>query len=163
MKRKTAKTRRVLAIAPSSRGFGFAVMEGNETLVDWGAKSVKGDKNAQCIQKTDELITQYQPDILATQDFEAKDCRRAARIRELGRDFVNLAKQHKIKAAALSRSKVRAALFAGRPGTKHDQATMLANRFPAELGFRLPPKRRPWMSEDSRMDIFEAVALTLVL
>jgi hypothetical protein len=28
--------------------------------------------------------------------------------------------------------------------------------------FRLLPKRRPWMSEDSRMNIFDAVALGLV-
>ena len=38
---------------------------------------------------------------------------------------------------------------------------MIAERFPGELGFRLPPKRRPWMSQDSRMDIFDAVALVL--
>jgi hypothetical protein len=32
-------------------------------------------------------------------------------------------------------------------------------RFPEELGHRLPPKRKPWMSEDYRMGIFDAVAL----
>jgi len=26
---------------------------------------------------------------------------------------------------------------------------------------RLPPKRRPWMSEDPRMDIFDAVSLAV--
>jgi hypothetical protein len=36
---------------------------------------------------------------------------------------------------------------------------ILAERFPEELGDRLPPKRRPWMSEDYRMGIFEVVAL----
>jgi len=38
-------------------------------------------------------------------------------------------------------------------------AQTLAAQFPVELGKRLPPKRRPWMSEDPRMDIFDAVAL----
>ena len=42
-------------------------------------------------------------------------------------------------------------------------AEILVKRFPEELGSRLPPKRRPWMSEDSRMDIFDAVALALML
>ena len=46
-------------------------------------------------------------------------------------------------------------------GTKHDIAEYLANRFPEELGTRMPPKRRPWMSEDHRMPMFEAVALTV--
>jgi len=43
--------------------------------------------------------------------------------------------------------------------TKHALAEHLASRFPEELGFRLPKKRRFWMSEDSRMDMFDAVAL----
>jgi len=53
--------------------------------------------------------------------------------------------------------------FADGQGTKHALAEILAARFPEELGCRLPPKRRPWMSEDYRMDIFDAVALALVL
>ena len=45
MKNIRSKHFRILAIAPSSRGFGFAVLEGQEKLVDWGVKSIKGDKN----------------------------------------------------------------------------------------------------------------------
>ena len=40
-------------------------------------------------------------------------------------------------------------------------AEMLAGKFPEELASRLPPKRRPWMSEDPRMDIFDAVGLAV--
>jgi hypothetical protein len=53
--------------------------------------------------------------------------------------------------------------FADGCGTKHALAEIIAERFPKELGFRLPPKRRAWMSEDSRMDIFDAVALALMV
>jgi hypothetical protein len=42
-------------------------------------------------------------------------------------------------------------------------AEILATRFPEELAPRLPPKRKPWISEDYRMDIFDAVALAIVL
>ncbi|MCX6925726.1 MAG: hypothetical protein NT154_21315, partial [Verrucomicrobia bacterium] len=55
-------------------------------------------------------------------------------------------------------------VFCGaRRGTKHALAEIIAQRFPEELGFRVPPKRRPWMSEDFRMDIFDAVALALMV
>ncbi len=47
-------------------------------------------------------------------------------------------------------------------GTKHEMAEMLARNFPAELINKLPPKRRPWENEDGRMDIFDAVGLTVV-
>ena len=36
MKKIQPKHFRILAIAPSTRGFGFAVLEGQDTLVDWG-------------------------------------------------------------------------------------------------------------------------------
>jgi len=38
-------------------------------------------------------------------------------------------------------------------GTKLAIAEILAKKYPEELGSRLPPKRRLWMSEDYRMDI----------
>ncbi|MGH7993063.1 MAG: hypothetical protein ACREDQ_06080 [Limisphaerales bacterium] len=47
-------------------------------------------------------------------------------------------------------------------GTKQALAERLALKFPVELGSRLPPKRRAWMSEDPRMDIFDAVGLATV-
>jgi hypothetical protein len=60
-----------------------------------------------------------------------------------------------------SQKRIRKAFFADGRGTKHALATQLANRFPEELGNRLPPKRRAWDSEDYRMGIFDAVALAV--
>jgi len=53
-------------------------------------------------------------------------------------------------------------LLLGNPkGTKQEMAELLAKKFPDELASRLPPKRKPWKSEDKRMDIFDAVALAV--
>jgi hypothetical protein len=68
MNRRNPRDCRVLAITPTTRGFGFAVLEGQETLVDWGVKSVKGDKNARCVEKVEMLILHYQPHVLALPD-----------------------------------------------------------------------------------------------
>ena len=157
------KDTRILAIAPSTRGFGFAVLEGHETLVDWGIRSVKGDKNRQCLAKVQELIAQYQPGVIVLEDTSAKDSRRAPRIRALTKKIVALASSCKVKVALFSHKRIREAFFTHGHGTKHALAEILAKRFPEELGLRLPPKRRPWTSEDSRMNIFDAVALTLML
>lgn len=43
---------------------------------------------------------------------------------------------------------------------KHQIATAVVQKFP-ELAPRLPPDRKPWMSEDPRMAMFNAVALAL--
>ena len=162
MNRIQPKHFRILAIAPSSRGFGFAVLEGQATLADWGAKPVKGDKNAQSLAKVERLIAHYQPDVLVLENALAKNTRRSSRIKTLGQHIIDLAKTRKIKVALFSREQVRRRFFDGGQGTKHAVAEILARRFQGELGACLPPKRRLWMSEDRRMDIFDAVALALV-
>ena len=152
---------RILAIAPSSQGFGFAVLEGEEKLVDWGVKRVSGDKNTQSLLKVAELIAYYLPAKLVVEDCSTKGCRRSPRIRTLIQQVKTLAHQRKLAARALSRMKVNVFLCPSGTSTKHDVADILAKRFSRELGHLLPPKRRPWMSEDGRMDIFDAVSLGL--
>jgi hypothetical protein len=154
---------RILAIAPSTRGFGFAILEGERTLVDWGVRSVDGNKNARCLVKVEDMIAHYRPGVMVLHDCTSKDSRRSARIRTLSRQIVALASRRKVSVKLFSSEQVRRVFFTDDKGTKHALAEILAKRLSAELGFRLPPKRRPWMSEDSRMDIFDAVALALVL
>jgi Holliday junction resolvasome RuvABC endonuclease subunit len=154
---------RILAIAPSTRGFGYAVLEGHKILVNWGVKSVKGDKNAGSIEKVKEMIAHYNPEVMALEDTGAKGSRRSPRIQVLNKRLVAVAESHDIEVALFSQERVRRAFFGHDRGTKHALAEIITKRFPEELGFRLPPKRRPWMSEDSRMDIFDAVALALML
>ena len=163
MKKFLPKYPRILAIAPSTRGFGFALLEGLDMLVDWGVKPVKGDKNSQSLVKVEELVVRYQPDMMVLQDTSSKESRRSERIRTLSKQIISLAATRKISVTLFSREQVMKVFFADSQGTKQTLAEIVANKFPEELGFRLPPKRRPWMSEDSRMDIFDAMALVLML
>jgi hypothetical protein len=57
---------------------------------------------------------------------------------------------------------MRSLLLGNPKGTKQEMAEKLAKDFPDELASRLPPKRKLWKSEDSRMDIFDAIALAVV-
>lgn len=151
---------RTLAIAPSSRGFGYAVLEGERQLVDWGSRSVKKeDKNKQSVEKVEQLIAQYEPDCLAMPDVNAKGSKRHKRIRELNQKIVALAQSRKLKTRLISSKQMKQALSHDERVTRHDLATTIAERFPEELGLRQPPKRRAWEGEDARMDYFEAVGL----
>ncbi len=159
MNRPYSKHIRVLGLAPSSRGFGFALMEDKNNLVDWGVKTVKGDKNARSISKVADLISHYEPIVIALEDAWTHGPRRSSRIQALIQEIVALAESEHIKVKQFSRKQVRLGFLTNGKGGKHALAENLAGRFPEELGFRLPRKRRPWMSEDYRMDIFDAVAL----
>ena len=152
---------RIIAIAPSTRGFGFAVLEGEARLVDWGVKSAKGDKNIHSLEKVEALILQYQPAVMALEDASPDNSWRSARIQALNRELIALAGRRDLRVKVYPRERVRQALLSDGAGTKQDIAEALAKRFAAELGARLPPKRKAWKSESYQMGIFDAVALAV--
>ena len=148
---------RLMAIALSSKGFGFCIFEG-ESLLDWGNREIKdGDKNDKCLAKIEKLIAQYQPAILTMQNIAGS--RRTPRIKKLSRDIIALAKAHRLKTSLVSEKQISAAF--GGESTKHQRAEIITARFPDTLGLSLPPKRKAWMSEDARMDIFKATAVAM--
>jgi Holliday junction resolvasome RuvABC endonuclease subunit len=152
---------RILAIALTSRGFGYCVMEG-PVMLECGKKKAKGNKNAQAVSKIEKLMNQFLPDVLVLQDVNAAHCRRAPRIKALHRQVVELAEEHKCKVTLFSGKQLRTTLMGDVKGTKHEMAEMLVQKYPSELGGKLPPKRRAWDNDDGRMDIFDAVALAEV-
>jgi Holliday junction resolvasome RuvABC endonuclease subunit len=158
MSYRSSKEMRVLGIAPSSRGFGFAVLEG-DNLVEWGVRTAKGEgKNSKLLAKVSDLITMCQPEAMILEDISAP-VRRASRIRDLHAEIIEAARAERIKFVILPRRKVREAIVSDESATKQDVAEMLAKRFPNELGMHLPRKRKPWMSENHQMAMFDAVAL----
>jgi len=107
----------------------------------------------------EELVAHYRPALMVIEDHSAKGSRRSARIRALGDQIIGMARKLNLKLIVFSRQQVRKFFFPDGKGTKDALAGILAKRFPEELGSRLPPKRRPWMSEAYQMGIFDAVAL----
>lgn len=148
-----------LAIFPSARGSGYAILEGSRSLVDWGVKGVNGSrKDAQSLQKIRELIAFYRPDVLVLADYKGEGSWRAKRIEDLIDTMTNLAAQEGVATMSFSRAEVRACFSHFGSTTKREIAETIARKFP-ELEPRLPPVRKIWMSEDTRMNIFNAVAL----
>ena len=152
---------RVVGIQPSTRGFGFAVLEGPERLVDWGLREVAKPKHARCLREIGAMVARFRPDAVVFEDERARGCRRCSRVRALLHDVRSLAKRRKLKAPRVSRAVVRSVFAPGGKITKHGIAIEVANRFP-QLLRHLPAARKPWMSEDQRMSIFDAVAFALV-
>lgn len=160
MSRSRLGERRVLAIDPTSRGFGFAVLEGPERLLDWGVAQARRNKHAQCLARIADLIRYYEPAAIVAEDGTGQGSRRCLRVLLLLRDARKLAVKNQIVMRSFSRSKVRRTFSEEKALTKYQIAKIIAGRFP-ELVPRLPPFRKSWMSEDDRMSIFDALALAL--
>ena len=156
MSDRRSKGEFVLCIYPSAKGFGFAVFEGSRSLVDWGVKGVHGErKNAQCLRKMRGLLAFYRPDVLVTEDYKGAGSRRGSRIRALIDAIAALAAKEGVACTSFSRTDVRTCFGLT---AKREIAQSIVQEIP-ELEPRLPPVRRIWMSEDARMNIFDAVGL----
>ena len=157
MRKKPA--RRVLAIDPYSRGVGFAVLEGPERLIDWGLRTTGRADNGKAVRVIEKLIDRFQPDVLALEDWDAAGSRRCGRVEEL-LDRIAAEEGKRAIVRLITLHEIRAIRSLPHTSTKYGRACLLAERFPELQPFR-PPFRKPWMPEDDRMAIFDAVSFAV--
>ena len=153
----TPKNVRILAIDPTLRGFGFAVLEGPERLVDWGVAEVWSRSSKEFLSRVESFIDRHHPDIIVLEDLN--DTRRGKKARNKTALVGAHAISRRIAVRMVSRKQVRDA-FQMYGLTKFQVAQAIAKMFP-ELTPRLPRHRKPWMSEDERMNIFDAASFGL--
>ena len=149
----------VMSIAPTSRGFGYAIFATPSSLVDWGVKETRRDKNRQTKSRVEAMMQEVRPSAVVIENWFHESCRRSGRVRELLCEIAVAACKGGATVMVYSRRHIREA-FGELGKTKDTIARSIAGRLPA-LKPWLPPKRRIWESEHYSMAIFEAAALAL--
>ena len=151
---KHKRLTRILAVDLHPRSFGYVVIETPTDLLDWGVRrsyrKTKSHPDVLVGARLRPLLEMWMPDVVVTRLRERaeKDVRTLLRriTKEVGRtSFLRItdSRDH----------------YLGR--SKYERAVEVAARFP-EIGWKLPPKRRPWDSEHYSMSIFEALAVAVV-
>ncbi|MGY4282627.1 hypothetical protein ACVWXO_001847 [Bradyrhizobium sp. LM2.7] len=100
----------------------------------------------------------HTPDVLVLQEMSEKGNRRATRIRKLNRDVTEFADRCGVLVRTYLRAQIIEQFDEFGVTTKQGIAQTIAKRIPA-LMLYLPPLRKPWMSEDARMGVFDAAVL----
>jgi hypothetical protein len=125
----------VLAIAPTSRGFGYAVFASAARPMDWGVKEIRADKNQAALLKIEEMLRRIVPASLVIEDWEHKTCRRSLRVKLLLKEVAALAEAQRVQRTCYSRQHVRQFF---RPMGKSKDA--IAGAIAKEI-----PALRPWL------------------
>lgn len=149
---------RTVGLDPTTSGFCFVVVEGSETLVDWQASELSARTPQEVRRRLGRLVKRYEPDLLVVEDMESS--RRGRWARQFVTVVTRFAAEEGIAIRAVSRQEVREH-FRPSGATKYEIAVAITRLFP-ELASRLPRKRKPWMSEDERMSIFDALSFVLI-
>jgi hypothetical protein len=148
---------RAVAIDPTTRGFAYAVLEGPENLIDWGTVHALVRTDAKILSRVEQILDRARPDLLVVED--GHGTRRRGRARRLIKGIEDLAKRRQLPVVRVARLRVQQAFSPA--STKQEIAEAISRTFP-ELVPRLPRFRKPWMTEDERMNIFDAVSFALV-
>jgi len=154
---KIIKTHRILAVDPTSKGFGFVVLEGKDKLVDWGLREAQGDKNENSMRGISILINLYKPDLILLEDVR-HGSRRCERVSRLILNMQKLAHKRGVATREINKAQLRKAFSASGATTKDAIAKVMAERFP-ELAPYLPSPRRKWESQNPKIAIFMAAAM----
>jgi Holliday junction resolvasome RuvABC endonuclease subunit len=151
----------VLVIYFNTRGFAFVLFEGHLSPFDWGLCETRGPrKHQRCLARVEKIFDLYQPDSLVLRESSAQDTR-TSRITNLNAAVSEIARDRRIPIHAYSRDQLRDAFEYAGAANKQGVAELIAEHIPAFERY-VPPPRKPWMSEDPRMGLFDAAALGLV-
>lgn len=171
---------RILGIDPNTKGVGFVILENDHKLIDWGIKylpkqskltlqsktsckySQRNHKDRNYLRIVEDLIAFYEPDTIVFEDWTTQDSRRSIRVKKLLHQISLLVVKLGLPANCYSRLQLQKHFAEYKTKTKYEIASFLSHLFP-ELLPLLPRKRKTWMSEDVRMNIFVALAFCLIL
>lgn len=159
MHERSRRYRRLLSIDPSVAGFGFAVIEGGNRLVDWGVARIWSRNDQEFLARIESMIDRYRPALVVLED-RSGSRRRSRSLRRL-RLVASYCVARPLPIAFVTRRSVRQA-FGESGRTKHDIATAIVMEF-RELESRLPKPRKAWMPEDEQMNIFDAISFVVAL
>jgi hypothetical protein len=150
------KVRRILALDVRSHRIGYAVFEGSAHLLDFGVTRFKASQTA--APRTASLIRKFRPRVLVLRKLARNSGRNRPGTQVILRSTRNMAKHFSIDLSLISEKQLSQTFIKKGARTKHQIASLLAEDFP-ELGWRLPPKRKPWHGQHVNMSIFDAAVL----
>ncbi len=151
---------RVVGIDPTTKGFAYVVFEDPETLIDWGHAEVRPLSHESCLERITRLLARYEPAALVCEDITHPSCQRRQRVKNLLTALQAFTYQCGVETLGISQHDVENYFSAYDAHTKYARACCITAWFP-ELSPYLPPKRKLWMSEDLRINTFDAAALVL--
>ena len=150
----------IMALHATSRGFGFVVMSGPFSLVDWGTRHAGKHKNAACLASLTALLDHFDPHTLVLED-PSQLPRRSARINRLYLAIAALCQSRSIDLAVFSRADIHRCYATVGALTWQDIAESVGRQL-EPLRRLVPARRRAWQSETRRMSIFAAAAVAMV-
>ena len=147
---------RILSISLTYRGFGFIIFENAKIIIDWGHAFVFNHDPEIFEKRITTLIEYNQIETVLSYTIH----RRPRQIQKNISSLKKICKKHGVQTKYLSKKNMTDTFEPLGAYTRYQRAGLIVEYLP-DLSYKLPPKRKPWQSEDLRMSIFDAAGLAL--
>lgn len=155
---------RILAIDLRSQLFGFAVLEGPATLLDFGRKRFRTSHNrnntVMVRKKIMALFNLYLPSVIVLKHTSGRRDRTLSGNKSALASIKHEAELRSLELILLRRRDIYHAFQRSGYRSKDEIATFIAGWFP-EVEWKLPPRRKNWHPEHHAMTIFDAISVGL--
>jgi hypothetical protein len=149
---------RILSLEIRHRRFGFAVLERvPRRLLDTGVRTYTTAGTFK--ERIEPLLSVFSPSVIVVRRPGHKNPNHLSGVQSILRAVRAEAVRRSIPIESVALHEVRCA-FRESGKTKEHIAVAVSQSFP-ELQWKLPPKRKPWISEGYNMVIFDAAATGL--
>lgn len=145
---------RVLAIYLTYRGFGFTIFDDQNTILDWGHASVDF-QDPEIFKKRLTAFIEYNQ---VERVLSYSGYRRPTRIQKNISSLESICKSKNVKCRIIPKVEVLSLFETLGAKSKYERARLVASLI-SDLAHKLPQPRKPWMSEDLRMSIFDSACL----
>lgn len=150
---------RVLAISPMSVGFGYALFDHPQHLMDWGLSVIRVHKVARALKRLDILIAMYRPNAIVVIMPDHTD-HKVTVANKLTTAFSKRAAVGMIPYKRYKQRDVQTFFSTFDALTKHEVAETLINWLP-QLASHHPQRRALGDSQDMKINVFDAAAVAL--
>lgn len=151
---------RIFAVEIRSRKIGYAIVEGDKSLLDWGVRTFVKPEDSSSHRKLAVLLASFRPEMILLSDISKRDRRKVHEARALIRLVAIEAKSLSISIELVSKDSIRSFFNDAGHLTKHEMARVIVTIFP-ELAWNLPRQRKAWQSESPSQIVFDALALLI--
>ena len=145
---------RILGVAPTSRGFAYALTEGPNRLLDWARCDLV--PVAKLENRLGPLLERTCPLFVASE--VARNEKQSERTRAFNGALKTACAREGVMILCVERQTVYVPGRGERPVTNHQIAEVAAERF-SEIANKLPRRRRVWQGRDDRIGVLIAAAL----
>lgn len=149
---------RYLGISARPDGFGFVVIEDTIAL-DCGMRMCERTQSVDCLgQQFERILRMYGPTEVVIMEAESSGA--PTKRTEILKSIDGAADRKNIEVIRIDDKSLHEHFRKFNAESKYEIALIVTRILP-ELAWRLPPRRKPWQSEQRRTSIFEAAAAVI--